>query len=133
MAKERRKHSEEHVIRTGVFLYTVPGKYTYKVETELPTTVMRSHPPCCHLLGPVTEDRLLQGATAMIVDKLPDSTPRDISNVDFLSSQALFLLRRSRASQIGPGGRVIWCSTVPTLRSLYFLLGALLQHGSKQE
>lgn len=32
MAKDRRRHSEEHVIRTGVFLYTVPGKYTYKVE-----------------------------------------------------------------------------------------------------
>eukprot|EP00752_Nemacystus_decipiens_P009918 g8850.t1 len=30
-AKDRRKHSEEHVIRTGVSLYTVPGKYTYKV------------------------------------------------------------------------------------------------------
>lgn len=32
MAKERRKHSEEHVVRTGVSLYTVPGKYTYKVR-----------------------------------------------------------------------------------------------------
>ncbi|CAM9721869.1 unnamed protein product, partial [Ectocarpus fasciculatus] len=31
MAKDRRSHSEEHVVRTGVFLYTVPGKYTFKV------------------------------------------------------------------------------------------------------
>lgn len=31
-AKDRRKHSEEHVTRTGVSLYTVPGKYTYKVK-----------------------------------------------------------------------------------------------------
>ncbi|CAM9728738.1 unnamed protein product [Scytosiphon promiscuus] len=32
MAKDRRKHGEEHVIRSGVFLYTVPGKYTFKVS-----------------------------------------------------------------------------------------------------
>lgn len=35
MAKDRRSHSEEHVVRTGVFLYTVPGKYTFKVRQEL--------------------------------------------------------------------------------------------------
>lgn len=32
MAKDRRRHREEHVIKTGVFLFTVPGKYTYKVR-----------------------------------------------------------------------------------------------------
>lgn len=34
MAKDRRRHREEHVIKTGVFLFTVPGKYTYKVHTR---------------------------------------------------------------------------------------------------
>lgn len=33
MAKDRRKHGEEHVIRSGVFLYTVPGKYMFKVSS----------------------------------------------------------------------------------------------------
>ena len=32
MAKDRRRHREEHVIKTGVFLFTVPGKYTFKVR-----------------------------------------------------------------------------------------------------
>lgn len=38
-AKDRRNHSEEHVIRTGVSLYTVPGKYTYKVKGKLSALV----------------------------------------------------------------------------------------------
>lgn len=34
IAKDRRKHRDEHVVRTGVFLYTVPGKYNYRVNFD---------------------------------------------------------------------------------------------------